>query len=55
VPHPIAIVIFVKRYVLARGPDPAQAAKLEAELLHNGFLQRSPDGTLRFSGDLFAS
>lgn len=54
VAHPIAIVIFLKRYVLARGPDPAQAAKLEAELLHNGFLIRHPDGSLAFSGALFA-
>lgn len=55
VPHPIAIVIFVKRYVLARSADPKQAKKLEMELLHNGFLQRSDDGHVTFSGDLFAA
>ena len=54
VPHPIAIVIFLKRYVLARKTDPKQAEKLEMELLHNGFLQRADDGSLTFSGDLFA-
>ena len=54
VPHPIAIVIFLKRYVLARKTDPKQATKLEMELLHNGFLQRADDGSLTFSGDLFA-
>lgn len=55
VPHPIAIVIFLKRYVLARGHAQKQALKLEAELLHNGFLQRANDGSLTFSGDLFAA
>ena len=54
VPHPIAIVIFLRRYVLARETDPKQAGKLEQELLHNGFLQRADDGSLTFSGDLFA-
>ncbi len=53
VPHPVAIVVFLKRYVLARGPDPARAAKLESELLHNGFLVRADDGALTFSGALF--
>lgn len=53
VPHPIAIVIFLKRYALMRGTDPKQAQKLEMELLHNGFLQRKDDGSLTFSGDLF--
>jgi len=55
VPHPIAIVLFLKRYVLARGADPKQAQKLEAELLHNGFLERAEDGRLTFSGVLFAA
>ncbi len=54
VPHPIAIVIFLRRYVLARELDPKQAQKLERELLHNGFLQQADDGKLTFSGDLFA-
>ena len=54
VPHPIAIVIFLKRYVLARGSDPKQAQKLEQELMHNGFLQPTDDGSLVFSGALFA-
>lgn len=55
VPHPIAIVIFVKRYVLARSADPKQAEKLEMELRHNGFLKKSEDGHVTFSGDLFAT
>lgn len=54
VPHPIAIVIFLKRYVLARGIDPKQAQKLEMELLQSGFLQHRDDGGLTFSGDFFA-
>lgn len=55
VPHPIAIAIFVKRYVLARSSDPIQAEKLEMELLHNGFLKKASDGSISFSGDLFAA
>jgi len=54
VPHPIAIVIFLRRYVHARQADPKHAAKLEAELIHSGFLQHQPDNTLVFSGDLFS-
>ena len=55
VPHPIAIAIFLKRFVLARGTDPKQAGKLEQELLHNGIVQRQSDGSLTFSGAIFAS
>ncbi len=54
VPHPIAIVIFLKRYVLARQANPSQAKKLEMELLHNGFLKPTSKGDLIFSGDLFS-
>ena len=53
VPHPVAIVLFLKRYVLARGAHPTQAAKLEAELLHSGFLVRQEDDSLTFSSVLF--
>lgn len=55
VPHPIAIVIFLKRFVLARGADPKQADKLARELLHNGVLMRQADGAFTFSGAIFAA
>jgi phosphorylcholine metabolism protein LicD len=55
VPHPIAIATFLCRYVLSRQTDPDQAAKLETELLSNGFLRRGTDDTFTFSGELFAS
>jgi len=55
VPHPIAIVIFLKRYVFNKAFDPAAADQLEAELRANGFLVDGPDGALQFSGDLFAN
>jgi phosphorylcholine metabolism protein LicD len=54
VPHPIAVVIFVKRYVFAKAFDPAEADQIKAELVANGFLVPGPDDTLQFSGDLFA-
>jgi hypothetical protein len=53
VPHPIAITNFLRRYVLSRKKDPKQAAKLENELLNNGFLKRGTDDTVTFSGQLF--
>lgn len=53
VPHPIAVVIFLKRYVFSTAFDPAGADQLEAELRQNGFLVDGPDGTPVFSGDLF--
>lgn len=53
VAHPVAIVFFVKRYIMARGTDPKQAAKLEQELLQNGFLQRKDGERFRLSGTLF--
>ncbi|MBB5723605.1 phosphorylcholine metabolism protein LicD [Loktanella ponticola] len=55
VPHPIAVVIFLKRYVFNKAFDPAAANQLEAELRTNGFLVDGPDGALQFSGDLFAN
>jgi len=54
VPHPIAIVIFLKRYVLNKAFAPAAAAQLEAELRENGFLLDGPYGRLEFSAALFA-
>ena len=53
VPHPIAVVIFLKRYVFSKAFDPAGADQLEAELRTNGFLIDGPDDTLQFSGDIF--
>lgn len=53
VPHPIAVVIFLKRYVFSKAFDPMGADQLEAELRANGFLIDGPDGALVFSGDLF--
>lgn len=55
VPHPVAIVLFVKRYVLARGANPAQAGKLEAELVRNQFLIPQGNDRFTFSGALFAA
>lgn len=55
IPHPIAIVLFIKRYILARGTEPQQAAKLEQELLKNRFLLQHDDGSLTFSSALFES
>lgn len=55
VPHPIAVVIFLKRYVFNKAFDPAAASQLETELRTNGFLVDGPDGKLQFSSDLFAS
>ena len=53
VPHPIAIVLFLKRYVFANTFDPDGAKQLEAELRVNGLLVDGPDGAPVFSGDLF--
>lgn len=53
VPHPIAVVIFLKRYVFSKTFDPVVAYQLEAELRKNGFLIDAPDGRLEFSGALF--
>lgn len=54
VPHPIAVVIFLSRYMRARTSDPKAAYQLKQELLHNGFLDQPPDGPLCFSAALFA-
>lgn len=54
VPHPIAIAIFLRRYVRARQVDPKHAQKLESELIQNGFLVQTQDDKLTFSGDLFS-
>jgi len=54
VSHPVAVVLFLKRYVLAKTFDPSEAAQLEAELTSNGFLVKSAGGGLAFSGDLFS-
>lgn len=53
VPHPIAVVIFLKRYVIARSQNRQNATQLEAELIHNGFLKSEAEGQLSFSGELF--
>lgn len=53
VPHPIAIVIFVCRYVNARQTNPQYAQKLEAELVKNEFLHRMQNNSLTFSGEVF--
>jgi hypothetical protein len=53
VPHPIAVVIFLKRYVFSKAFDPAGADQLEAELRMNGFLIDGPGDTIQFSGDIF--
>ncbi|MEO9863434.1 MAG: hypothetical protein ABJO29_00510 [Yoonia sp.] len=53
VAHPVAIVFFIKRYIMARGTNTKQAAKLERELLQNGFLLQSDDGCMTVSGALF--
>lgn len=55
VPHPIAIAIFLRRYMLSLQNDPKAASKLETELLHNAFLERKPDGDVRFTGESFAA
>jgi hypothetical protein len=55
VPHPIAIAIFLRRYVRARQTDQQYAQKLEEELMQNGFLIRTPDNGMTFSGDLFCA
>lgn len=55
VPHPIAIAMFVRRYVHARQTDQHHAKKLEGELIQNGFLLRMQDNELTFSGDLFSA
>jgi hypothetical protein len=54
VPHPIAVVIFLKRYVMAKSGDTGDAQKLQNELMHNGFLKMDAEENLSFSGDLFA-
>lgn len=54
VEHPVAVVIFLKRYVIAKTFDPDQAARLRTELIANGFLNQSSQGYLEFSGDLFS-
>lgn len=54
VPHPIAVVIFLKRYVFAKAFDPKVADQLQAELVANGFLLESAEGHVQFSGDLFS-
>lgn len=51
--HPIAVVIFLKRLVLNRAKDPNDAAKLELALLQSGFLSKTANGSLEFSGELF--
>lgn len=53
-PHPVAVVIFLKRYVMARRKGKSQADGLQAELIHNGFL-KVDSGQLRFSSDRFAA
>lgn len=53
VPHPIAIVIFLKRYVFCKAFDPKAADQLEAELRANGFLMDGIGGAIVFSSDLF--
>ena len=54
VPHPIAVVLFLKRFVFAKSNASTDADQLEAELRANGFLIEGPGGRLQFSGDLFA-
>ena len=52
-PHPVAVVIFLKRYVMAQRRGQTDAAVgLRAELIHNGFLVAG-DGPARFSSDRF--
>lgn len=55
VPHPIAVVIFIRRYVLNKAHDPVAADKLKAELIDNGFVRVAQNDELSFSGDLFAA
>lgn len=55
VPHPIAVVIFLKRYVFSKAFDSKGANLLEAELRDNGFLVDGPNGALEFSSDLFGN
>lgn len=53
VPHPIAVVIFIKRYVYAKADNAQAAAHLQEELIANKFLVLDA-AKLSFSGDLFA-
>ena len=53
-PHPVAVVIFLKRYVIARRKEQAGAEGLQNELIHNGFL-KAVSGAPRFSSSRFAA
>ena len=53
VPHPVAVVLFLRRYVFATAFDPTHAKQLEYELTTNGFLEKDTEGRLKFCGDLF--
>ena len=55
VPHPVAVVLFLRRYVFATAFDPKQANQLENELTTNGFLEKDAEGRLRFCGTLFTA
>ena len=53
VPHPVAVVLFLRRYVFATAFDTIQARQLENELTTNGFLEKDTEGRMTFRGDLF--
>lgn len=55
VPHPIAVVTFLKRYVLSKTTNPADAAKLKHSLLANGFLRQLENDQTQFSSDLYGA
>jgi len=55
VAHPVAIVMFIQRYIHARRTDMKQAKKLLSELLKSGFVTQDSGGSLLLSRTLFTT
>ena len=55
VPHPIAVAIFLKRFVLTQGRDAQAADQLQAALIDNGFLVASDTGSYIFNPKAFGA